>query len=384
VSEEVAKTWQEDLNGAMKTNPLDAGDWSTLESLLPPWRAEAERAGLLKRTSEERLELVLRVVLLHVATGSSLKVATAMSAAGQVLDLSAVALHQWMKKLGPLFASMLTAMTDGTQRFAAELWSGYVIYMVDASTVCRPGSKGTTARVHSAMRLSDLQCVHIEVTDERGGETFRRFRHKAGSGELWIGDRGYANPPGIAALSEKGSDVLVRYNRGSLPLYDAEGKIIELSTLLGTLVDSHSPKEWPVWVHSKRKKPIEGRLVAVRLPPEKAEEARVRLRREYGKKVSAESLSSAEFVMLFTTVPTHRLSAALILKLYTLRWQIELGFKRDKSIAGLDRLPNFRPDTIYTWIVAKMLLTQITRNVATDPVAFPPSGQSWGRTCAAA
>ena len=82
----------------------------------------------------------------------------------------------------------------------------------------------------------------------------------------------------------------------------------------------------------------------------------------------------AEFVVLFTTVPKDRLSGDQILELYGLRWQVELHIKRDKSIAGLDRLPNYRPDTIHTWICAKMLLTQIARAIPTPLVAIPPCG----------
>ena len=89
--------------------------------------------------------------------------------------------------------------------------------------------------------------------------------------------------------------------------------------------------------------------------------------------VTPDSLAMAEFVVLFTTVPPERLSTALIIELYRLRWQIELSYKRDKSIAGLDKLPNFRPDTISSWLQAKILLLQITRKLATPGVAFPPS-----------
>ena len=43
-------------------------------------------------------------------------------------------------------------------------------------------------------------------------------------------------------------------------------------------------------------------------------------------------------------------------------------------IAGLDRLPNRRPDTVYTWICAKLLLVQIARKMASSKMAIPPSG----------
>jgi hypothetical protein len=108
-------------------------------------------------------------------------------------------------------------MADTERTFAAERWAGYDIVIVDASTVSRPGAEGTTARVHYALRLTTLRPVCVEVTDDKGGETFRRFDPQAG--ELWMGDRGYSNPPGVAFVKASDAEVLVRYNRGSLPLY---------------------------------------------------------------------------------------------------------------------------------------------------------------------
>ena len=71
----------------------------------------------------------------------------------------------------------------------------------------------------------------------------------------------------------------------------------------------------------------------------------------------------------------------LVWSLYRLRWQIELHIKRDKSIAGLDRLPNRRPDTVYTWICAKLLLVQIARKMASSKMAIPPCGH-WSQLLA--
>ena len=284
-----------------------------------------------------------------------------------------VASSLWERKLGPFFASLVADMAGTEREFAAGRWAGYDIVVVDASVVSRPGAEGTTARVHYALRLTTLHPVNVQVTDDRGGETFRRFDPQAG--ELWMGDRGYANPPGIAFVKSSDAEVLVRYNRGSLPLYDIEGKRLDvLAKLLAKLRKPGRVREWAVWVHPEDCKPIGGRLVAVRLPVEKAEEARERLRREQGDEVTAESLAMADFVVVFTTVPKNRLSAERVLELYGLRWQIELHIKRDKSIAGLDRLPNRRPDTVYTWICAKLLLVQIARRMASSQMAIPPCG----------
>jgi hypothetical protein len=360
---------------------IEAGDWPMIEGQLPPrWRELAVEHGLIKSKLPVHLgakvtdvAVPLRLVLFHVGTNTSLKTTVATAAAAGIVAMSAVALHKWMRKMGAYLASLLVAKTEVHTTFAAERWAGYDIIIVDASSLSRPGSDGTTARVHYALRLTTLLPVQIEVTDDKGGETFRRFDAKPG--ELWMGDRGYANPPGIAAVTASKADVLVRFNRGSLPLYDVHGVRMDVPRKLAGLGKPGRVKGWAARVQpAGATAPIHGRLIAVRLPPEKAAEARARLRREQGSEVTAESIAMAEFVVVFTTVPKDRLSDERILELYGLRWQVELHIKRDKSIAGLDELPNFREDTVHSWICAKMLLTQIARAIPTANVAIPPCG----------
>lgn len=356
------------------------GDWPMIEAQLPAnWRTLAREHGLDPSVVPPQLgakvkdiSVPLRLVLFHVGTNTSLKTTTAMAAASGLINMSSVALHKWMRKMGGLLAAMLAALTDAAKSFGAQVWAGYEILLVDASSVARPGSQGTTARIHYVLRLTDLEPVGIDVTDDKGGETFRRFAPMIRPGQLWIGDRGYANPPGIAAITSKGADVLVRYNRGSLPLYDGRGDPVDLRQKLQRCKKPCRPRQWAAWVHPRGEEPIRGRLCALRLPDDKAEEARTRLRREHGSNVTRESLELAAFVVTFTTVPQDRLSLERIMELYTLRWQVELNIKRDKSIAGLDRLPNFREDTIRSWLLAKMLLTQVAHRVVTPRVNIPP------------
>lgn len=367
-----------------------AGDWPMIEAQLPSnWRELAKTHGVTPKKQQPHLGakvtdvvVPLRMVLHHVAANTSLKTTAAIAAAAGLIDMSAVALHLWMRRFAPFLTALLAALTNGVRDFAAARWAGYEMVIVDASSVSRPGSKGTTQRVHYALRLTDLKIVEVEVTDEKGGETFKRFAPIAKPGQLWIGDRGYSNPPGIAAIIKKGADVVVRVNRGSLPLYDIHGSLLDLREKLSRL-RLGVPREWAAWVHPEGKKgkkgkqsetSIRGRLCAVRLPPDKAEEARMRLKREQGADLTPESREMAEFVILFTTVPRDRLVTDQIMELYGLRWQLELSIKRDKSIAGLDRLPNFRDDTIRSWILAKLLLTQVARKIATPESAnVPPS-----------
>lgn len=368
----------------MDTTLGRSDDWQIVETQLPAnWRDLAEQHGLDPAKVPVQLgakvtDIVVpvRTVLYRVGTNCSLKTAAASAFASGMTDVSPVAVHLWERKMGPFFARLVAEMTGSERTFAAERWAGFDIVVVDASVVCRPGAQGTTARVHFALRLTTLRPVHVEVTDDTGGESFRRFYPQAG--ELWMGDRAYANPPGVAFVKSSNAEVLVRYNRGGLPVYDSEGERLDVLAKLSRLRKPGQVREWAAWVHADGCEPIRGRLVAVRLPPDKAKEARERLRREQGSQVTAESLTMASFVVVFTTVPKDKLSAERVLELYGLRWQIELHIKRNKSIAGLDRLPNQRPDTVYTWICAKLLLVQIAHKLASSHMAIPPRGL-WSR-----
>jgi hypothetical protein len=355
-----------------------AGDWEMIEAQLPTgWRELAVKHRVIKPVLPQLKAkitdpaVLLRLIFHHVALGVSLKITCAMAAAAALIDISSVALHLRMRSSGAWLAAMLAQMLDTGRAFAAERWAGYEIVITDATVVTRPGAKGTTARVHYALRLSDLRLVQCYVTDEKGGETIRRFSVSAG--QLWVLDRAYANPPGIAFIAVNEGVVIVRYNYGSLPLFDIHGRPFEVWAKVQRIQKPGPVREWAVWVHPASGPKIRGRLCAVRIPADKIDAARARARREADGGVTEEMLRKAEFVVLFTTVPREKMTAQLVVDCYRLRWGVELKIKRDKSIGGLDKLPNFRPDTIHAWICAKLLAQQIASRIATPAVAFPPS-----------
>jgi rubrerythrin len=354
-------------------------DWEQIAAQLPVgFRELADEMGLLRerpahmKTKVRDVGVALRLVLHQAGTSSSLRATAALASATGVVSMSAVSLHQWMKKLGPYLTALLAQMVPTTS-FAPAMWGGFHVIGGDATTVQRPGSKGTTARVHYALRLADLTPRHIEVTDEHGGETARRFR--AEKGELWLLDRGYANPVGVAAIRAPGAHIIVRHNRGTLPLFDKHGERLDVAALLRETADRETAHQRRAFVHVGDER-IAGRLCWLRLPERKAEKSRLRAKREAEGACDEETLYTAEFVVVFTTV-LDELTAAQVLELYRARWQIELEFKRSKSIRELDRLPNFLPETIHSWICAKLILQLIATKIASSSEAFPPGGVSF-------
>ncbi|EHD3450094.1 transposase, partial [Escherichia coli O152] len=100
------------------------------------------------------------------------------------------------------------------------------------------------------------------------------------------------------------------------------------------------------------------RLIAVSLPPEKALISKTRLlseNRRKGRVVQAETLEAAGHVLLLTSLSEDEYSAEQVADCYRLRWQIELAFKRLKSLLHLDALRAKEPELAKAWIFANLL-----------------------------
>jgi Transposase DDE domain len=357
-------------------------DWATIESLLPAdWEQLAQvhkqlevKHGNAKITNARDL---LRMILVHAACDLPLRQTVALVAEAGGPTLSPMRLHKKMIRAGSYLHALVTAIVDSPMGSRPEKWGGYTVSVVDGTVVSRPGSGSADARLHLRMRLSDLKYLQVRCTGTDEGETLHRFDFEPG--ELVVADRGYSHASGIAHVVDCGADALVRLNRTSMPIFwpcteDPFDLMSELRAL-----PRNTPRARDVVVRHEvkgRVRIVHGRLCMVRLPEHEAERARKRLRRKYQRRsmqLNHETLEAAGYIVLFTTTSNERLSAAQCIELYRLRWQVELQIKRWKSICGFDRMPNFRPDTIVSWLYAKMLAAALLEKLASlHSEVFPP------------
>jgi len=353
----------------------EAYDWDALLKLLPAGRDELAAAHKIRFRSRHNAQLrdidqLLRIYLNGVANGLSLTSATVVAEGMGLPRISKVALHLRARKLAPFLADLLDRMLLVGDKFSPERWGGYEVMIVDGTTCVRPGGDRATARILYSMRLSDLHMVDVQVSDDKVGESFKRLEGVIGAGQLWIGDRCYANPPGVAAVHARGADVLIRHNWASLPLFDSKGNSVDVFAKLDQV--RRCPREWKASVRHAQET-ISGRLIIEKLPSSEATRARKKLKKE-NPSASKRVIRTAGFRILFTTAPATSLSRHEALALYSLRWQVELRIKRDKSIHDLDELPNSRGDTIATWIYAKILVAELSRRVSDAARDLSPSG----------
>ena len=98
------------------------------------------------------------------------------------------------------------------------------------------------------------------------------------------------------------------------------------------------------------------------------------------KKLSRTALFLAGYFFVWTDVPAEVLDAAAVLAWYRCRWQIELCFKRMKSILGLGELPKKREDSCRAWLHGKLLVALLLERLLDNAEHFSP----WGYELAAA
>jgi len=348
-------------------------DWAVLRQFLPPgWEAAARETGALRRArGVDGAEALLRILLIHLSCGCSLAETAVRAQAAGLGQLSAVALfkrlqasEEWLRWLAMEERRLLTGPLPAT---------GRRLRAVDATVVSEPGSTGTNWRLHYSINLTNLQCDFFEITDVKGGETIRRVPIEAG--DIVVGDRMYSNSAGAAHVVGAGGDVLFRLNWKMLPLYREDGRLLDVIAAVGKLKVG-AICDIPTWVLPKEGDALPGRLIAMRRSAAATRHALKKMERAARKEkreLSAKSRRSAQFFMVWTSLP-EQTPASEVLDFYRCRWQIELGFKRMKSILGLGHLPKKDPASARAWLHGKLLTSLLVERIIQAANATSPWG----------
>jgi IS4 transposase len=147
--------------------------------------------------------------------------------------------------------------------------------------------------------------------------------------------------------------------------------------LLGELrrLPKRGAKEWKIQFEYEGKTyPL--RLCAIRKNRVAAERARrkaLRKAQRNGTQAQARSLELAQYVLVLTSLPA-KFSASQVLQLYRCRWQIELAFKRLKSLLGAGHVPKSDDQSARAWMQAKILTALLLERLLLEAKIFSPWG----------
>ncbi len=330
-----------------------AQDWDRLLERMPAgWEARArEHKAFVRRRAIVSAGDLLRLVLAASVFGWGHRLVAGWAALQGIGQLSGEAVGLRV----PQARAWLSAEVGRLLYLRRERWSGRSVRvrLVDATTISEPGRRGTAWRAHAVIDLEHGALCGLDLTDKHGAESL--VRHPLEPGEIAVADRAHGRRTDFGRLLQHGTDLVVRIGWRNLPLETPDGEPLDLAAWLTSSISG--PTERPVQVQTPPGTyPL--RLIVVPLPPKQAAEARRRCRQAAKRKqrtVDQRSVLAAGFVLLVTTLDSATWPCSDVLALYRCRWQIEVLFKRLKSIWHLDQLRARDPASAQAFILGVIL-----------------------------
>jgi hypothetical protein len=362
---------------------MDIGDedWDVIRSLFPiGWEEEAQTSGALSRMRGfESAEALLRTILLHVARGYSLRETVVHARAVGLANVSDVALLKRLRNSEHWLRNLCVSLLGESGIAISNSGTGRSVRLVDGTIVREPGKTGSLWRLLYCLQLPTLLCDFFDLTSRQGagnGESLSRIPVQPG--DLILADAGYCRPPSIDYVVRHQADVIVRVNWATLPISQStNGSRILLLELLRQLDEPGQAGDWGVSVIG-RDGPIAGRVCALLKTQTAIEASQAKLRRRASKtmkEMRPETLEYAKYVTVFTT--WKEANPAQILEWYRLRWQIELAFRRLKSLAQLGHLPKYDDASSRAWLYGKLFVALLTQKLMRVGREISPWGYSF-------
>lgn len=319
---------------------------------------QARTTGAFKRARGVKNAVdLLQLTLAYCLSGMSFRTTSAWAGASGLAQLSDVALIKRIRNMNDWLLALINQTITINSR---SISNDRTIRLIDATTVRLAGkafnNSGRLWRIHSALDLPSEHFSYFEVTDQSVGE--RLDCAAVTPGEIRIGDRAYLCVKRMSGLLEEGADFIIRASWNQLSLQDKNGCHLNLIALLKK-AEKTGRLDRKVKIYSRKNKPIDIRLVAFLKPPEAIEKERARVTenaRKKGKKLQDETLYTAGWVILVTSLDRREFPAKKIRELYRLRWRIELAFKRLKSLIGLRQPPAHDERLAKPFILAHLLM----------------------------
>lgn len=320
------------------------------------------------RTAED----LLRLALMYGAGGLSLRGVAAEATVLRIAELSDVAVLNRLRNCDEWLGLILSRLLAERAGIAVEEATGLRLALVDGTTVSAPGSEGSEWRLHARYEPAAGRFTDLTLTDAKTAERLSRVTIAAG--DVMVSDRGYARVRDFADVRAAGGDFLTRIGWRAVQLFDADGR--RFDPLAGLPPADSDVIEHAVLIGRNA---IPARLVIARIPTERAQRQQARITRKASKKghkTDPRTRIAAGYLMLLTSLSAERCPPRRVAALYRLRWQVELAFKRLKSLGGFSGLPASDPALARTWLLAQLIVAVLSEDLVKQVLDFPPLSRS--------
>lgn len=354
--------------------PLNESD-TLFEKLLQDLPADLEDSARAFKAFTRRRKLqtpqdVLRVVLLDSGVDQSLReVAGTMtlqlgeSLTDTAIQARLVAAQPWVKVL-------LQQMLAMPAELGSQL-GGRRLVVVDASHVTGPEATGTEYRIHVKLDLVSCDFLEVRVTDAKTSESLLNFHYQAG--DVVVGDRAYIRCQRVLELGREQVEVIGRFSPTQCVVRAAAGQEIEWPEELGGM-ERGAQKTLTVRLCAGAGENAQAWIHIYRKSEQDSSSARRKCRRKAqqdGRQAKALTLLLCEYVLVLSTIGPAELSGAVVLQLYRVRWQVELAFKRWKSLLAVSQQRCRRMSELgWVWMYGKLLYAVLIERRAARRMGF--------------
>jgi len=286
-----------------------------------------------------------------------------------------IRLEEAVPFLQAMFQQGLTLFQNSLRLDLQALQSFSAIYLTDSSSIALPaalhsefpgcGGDGPDAALKIQLTFEFLHGTFTALTLQSGrspDQVYTDDLHPIQAGALYLTDLGYFALARFQTLAAHQAYFLSRLDTQTALVDEGTHAPLELLTWLQT--QSENLVEQPFLLGKRTLLPV--RLVVARMPQAIAEQRRrtayANARRK-GRTPSAYHLEWLNWSFFITNVPSAMLTPTQVMRLYHVRWQIELIFKLWKSEAALARVAGFRRPRILSELYAKLIGLVLTQSV---------------------
>ena len=317
---------------------------------------------------------LMKLSIFHLHNESSLMEISEVARMTELGQVSDVAFMNRLAKCGDWFRSINEKIAaQSLIEYKKPKWmEGMTVVALDVSDVKEGGRSQKLYRLHYAIDIFKMSRVEYKITTNEVGESLCNFSPQPN--HLQIGDRAYTTINGLEHCAAAGASYIMRLRKNSFTIRDENGEKLDMLALFATLKTEECLDISAYATNAKGKK-IPIRVCAKRKTPQAIEETQKKLKRKEQtrqRKMLEETKTYNEYIIVVTNLDEN-IPAKEILEAYRLRWQIEIYFKRLKSILGCGVLPKRREDSALAWFNGKLMIALLIETVIAK-ASFSPQG----------
>ena len=225
-------------------------------------------------------------------------------------------------------------------------------------------------RLHFALDIFKMQSLEHLITSNEVGEHLGNFTMRPGY--LLIADRAYSTINSMRHCAEGGAQYIFRLRKNGFTARDEQGDKIDFIKIFSAL-NKGACADIAAFATNASGENIPVRICAIRKPDDAILRTQDKFRRTETKKqykMSDEAKMFNEYLVVATNVGTD-VPAKDVLEAYRLRWQVEIYFKRLKSIFNFGEMPKRRAGSVTAWLNGKIMIALLIEIVLAEASFFP-------------